>query len=170
MWSPPNEAGAGPGLYVCSMYARKHGIGVLVFATIIIGLLCAGPLLIGVPSRRFAIGYYGLAGLVYACFLAYAAANLVRGGVWRCVLTAEELEVHTPARMLGQSFRVRVEDIRRLEAVHHRGVDTGGTTSYFITDAQGSTFELTSNAAFEPQRVFDEILKLRPVKYVERDA
>ncbi len=172
MVTPPNDADAGPGLYVCTLHARKHGLAMLIFSNVFIALLCSFPFWFGLEVRgRFAYGYFGMAALVYLAFVFYSVTNLISGGTWWCVLTSDELDVRVPHRLLGESFRLPVAEIRKLEKVVSRVVaDTDAEPEYYLVDAAGRRHRLTSNAAFEPQRVFDELLKLRPIEYVERYA
>lgn len=168
MVTPPNEAGAGADLYVCTMCARKHGAAMLIAVSVFLAILCLSPGWMGLElSGSTAVGFYGIATLVYAVFVVYSLTNFVSGGTWWCVLTREDLDVRVPHRWLGESFRLRVGDIRRLEKLLSR---SDGDPQYFLTEATGARHRLTSNAAFEPQRVFDELLKLRPIEYVERYA
>ena len=87
----------------------------------------------------------------------YAIVNIIANDEFRCVLTTETLACYCSVNGAGETFKVELADIKKLEkeawSESHR---------WYIWDVNDNRYWLTSNFDNPCERIIESIQELRP--------
>jgi hypothetical protein len=106
------------------------------------------PFALGFLAAEIAIGILGLC---------YAIAKIRRNETFVCLLDEEIIECVCPARERGDSFKLKVKDIARIEKRPN-----GNSHRWYLHDHQGNRYWLTADYRNPADKFVRQIRQLQP--------
>lgn len=132
---------------------KVFGVTIAVGITLLLGVQLFSAGHFGM-SRGEQIVFYGIIFTATIAALCYAAININSEDIFVCRLTDQLFFQHCPVKQCGESFKVRLGDIAKLECRQGE--------SWYIHTNDGETHQITNNYGNPAKKFADALLKSRP--------
>jgi hypothetical protein len=148
--------------------SKKYGIGVIVFATFIVGLLFSIYYFVfqqwlGFEERFGNSDNYFVLGIlliIYAGFLYLGITALLSSRNWLYEVNSRFVIMHSPGWGMGSNCELHLTEIKKVVFKVEKGSD--GNSRYYVVDKNDKEYWISTNAAIDAKEFAHEIIRANP--------